>query len=297
MEYLGFNRQIGAVYEGGRDNGYRVMPPPSLTPIRFFSGGDIPALAPFHDGLATELFREDDFDPVTKLRRGRVFMLEGHQPQEWRVHDPLLPNLPTGPWQGGVAQVAKISTYQRAHLPQLIKLNARELPTIIMGWEPHLTFWKIVSIEANLVGTPVLSLRAKHSLGDTPEIIEDKVPIEILKPLTEAMDKVEASVNRLSPAEVIDRCRDALSIIFGHKSGDRSRDLSDAIKGYLHKEYPNKNMVGDLRSYCGSVVTRLHAQAKPNVQHEKGLRPPADSDADLALNCLKTVLIEFGWAR
>jgi hypothetical protein len=88
---------------------------------------------------------------------------------------------------------------------------------VILGWEPHITYWKIISIECNIVGTPVLSLRAKHSLGDIPELIDGNIPPESLKPLTEALNKVEASVNRLSPIEVIDRCRDLLSLAFSHK--------------------------------------------------------------------------------
>jgi restriction system protein len=47
----------------------------------------------------------------------------------------------------------------------------------------------------------------------------------------------------------------------------------------------------------GRIVARLHSRGKPNEQADKNLRPPTDTDAELALQCTKTVLIEFGWAR
>ncbi len=293
---IGICQQSYAVYEGDH-TGVRLQHVPILTPIRYFTGGNIPELKKIL-WLPELIFREDDFDPVTKIRRGRVYTGNGNQPTEWKVHDDSLTAIPLQPHGFGLARPIRLFTYQRENLFDLRNKSARELPSVILGDESHLTFWKIISIETNLFGTPVLCLRAKHSLGDTPELIENKVPEELLSPLTEALDKVEASVNRLSPAEVIDRCRDALSLVFGYQVGDRSKDLGDAIKAYLAPSTPGKTpATPDLRSHCGHAVRLLHAQAKPNVQHERGLRPPADADADLALSCLKTVLIEFGWAR
>lgn len=298
MEYLGYNRRDGAVYEGEINNGYRVLPPPALAPIRFFTASALAPLASLHDGLAPEIFREDDFDPVTKLRRGRVFRMGNCvQPHPWHVHDPHQDTLRVVNWAYGTAQEAQLSTYERHILSDLANMPAGALPTVAIGWEPHVTFWKIISIECNLAGTPVLSLRARHSLGDTPELIASAVPPELIKPLTEAIEKVESSVNRLSPIEVIDRCRDALSVAFGHQGGDRSRDLSVAIGSYLKVVAKESQTQENLCSWCGRIVARLHSRGKPNEQAAKGLRAPTDSDADLALNCLKTVLIEFGWAR
>lgn len=295
MEYLGFDRDIGAVYDGEMSDGHRVLPPPQLTPIRFFKGTSIPQLTPWAFGLAPEIFREDDFDAVTKVRRGRVFRMRScSQPYSWHVSDPYRPHLEIVPWGSGAAQHVRLGTYERHCLPELRDLSPLTMPTVALGWEPHVTFWKIVSIECNLVGTPVLSLKARHSLGDTPEIIEAQLPKPLLTPLTEALEKVEASVNRLSAMDVIDRCRSALSVVFGYKAGDMSKDLGKAIETYVQLDAAGKE---NICASCGRIVARLHSRGKPNEQAGKGLRPPTDSDADLALNCLKTVLIEFGWAR
>jgi hypothetical protein len=295
MEYLGFDRYIGAVYEGDVNDGHRVIPPPLLAPIRFFHGKELSPISTVGNELATEIFREDDFDAVTKVRRGRVFKLRScAQPHEWHVSDPYRPHLPRTQWGAGTTQCVSLGTYERHCLQGLADISALAMPAVALGWEPHITFWKVISIECNLVGTPVLSLRARHSLGDTPEILEENVPPKLLKALVEVIEKVEASTNRLAAVDVIDRCRSALSVAFGFKAGDMSKDLSQSIDGYLQKENAGRE---NLCSWCGRIVARLHSRGKPNEQVGKGLRPPTESDADLALNCLKTVLIEFGWAR
>jgi hypothetical protein len=295
MEYLGISKDHGAIYEGGSIDRLRVWPPPALAPIRFMQGKVHASLVTTLDGLATMIFREDDFDPVTKIRRGRVFTLEGGgQPREWQVNDPHLSTLPKTTWGHGMAQTIRLVTYQRSPLADLARLPSHLLPAVALGADPHITYWRIVNLECNVVGSPVLTLKAKHSLGDTPELLEDKVPAEVLAPLREALESVEASANRLAPVDVIDRCRSALSIVFGHQAGDRSKDLGKAIEAYLQtQDSPKENLC----SSCGRIVARLHSRGKPNEQARRGHRSPTESDADLALNCLKTVLVDFGWAR
>ena len=95
MEYLGVSKDHGAIYEGGSIDRSRVWPTPALAPIRFMQGKVLAPLETTADSLATLIFREDDFDAVTKIRRGRVFTVEGGgQPREWQVNDPHLTTLP-----------------------------------------------------------------------------------------------------------------------------------------------------------------------------------------------------------
>ena len=182
-------------------------------------------------------------------------------------------------------------TYQVDRLNEIAAAKLKPLPQVILGWEPFITFWTIVSIEYSAVSTPLLTLRAHHSLGDIPEINVANVPSAARKPITEALEKVEASMNRLSPLEVVDRCRDALSIVFGALAGDMTKDLSSAISAYVAANGSKE----DLRSWAGRIVARLHSRGKPNEQAAKSIRPPSDDDAQLAVKCLRMVLVEFGW--
>jgi hypothetical protein len=168
--------------------------------------------------------------------------------------------------------------------------------TVVLGQDNHFTFWEIISIECNLVGTPVLLIKAKRTYNDLPTIRPNSLDSSVEKDLKDSIERVESSINRQGPTEVIDRCRDALSIAFGHKSGDRSKDLSEGIRAYLKSSYPDSAKMDDLCSHCGRIVARLHSRGKPNEQQGKGVPGLTEHDANLALNCLKISLRELGYA-
>lgn len=289
MEYLGYNRRKNAAYEGEPSNGYRVMPPPQIFPIRFTTEGSIPEIVRVHDELPQLLFREDDFDPVTKIRRGRVFKAsEEIQPKIWHVTDSLYSQRSLS----GVT-VHELSTYIRSTLPDIKNPSQT---TVILGQDNHFTFWKIISIECNLVGTPVLLIKATQTYNELPTIKPNTLDSPTEEDLKNSIEKVESSINRQSPTEVIDRCRDALSIAFGHKIGDRSKDLSEGIKSYLSQPHNPKTKSDDLCSHCGRIVARLHSRGKPNEQQARGLPSLTEQDASLAISCLKIALRELGYA-
>lgn len=299
MNYLGICRDSGAIYEGmSTSNGYRVHPAPFLTPIRFVVGSDIPPVSAYAFNLPEIVFREQDFDPITKIRRGLAFTMRNQsQPWEWYVQDPLrqdLARIGIG-GNGGLTSAQKISlvTYQVDRLTEIAAAKLKPLPQVILGWEPFITFWNIISIEHSAASTPLLTLRAHHSLGDVPSLDATSIPEAARKPIADALEKVEASVNRLSPVEVVDRCRDALSIVFGTLAGDMTKDLGSAISAYVAAN----GSKDDIRSWAGRIVARLHSRGKPNEQAAKSLRAPSDDDAQLAVRCLRLVLVEFGWAK
>jgi hypothetical protein len=292
---LGICKTSGRFYEGTRNSGSPVVNHRPLMPIDFVGVGMKLRFLEC-DGLASIVFREDSFDPVTKIRRGRVYRLNDSQPVTWRVHDPARKDLEIAGWAYGAAQQLETTSYNidalgflRGHHP---------LPKVVLGKEPHQTFWKILSIETQFDGKPLLTLKALHSYGVIPELILSINNSEALIPLREALDKVEASANRLGPVDTIDRCRDALSIIFGDLAGDMRLDLGAGIKKRIsaNKETNPKSNDEDLVTMCGNIVARLHARGKPNERTKHDTRAITDADAQLALNCLWFVLVELGWA-
>lgn len=295
MSFLGICPQSGAIYEGSSSqSGFRTQPTPLLTPIRFVVDGKIPQLFRTAN-LPTELlFREFDFDAITKIRRGYVYTRRNQQqPWGWYVQDPLRQDLARIGVGGNAgnrsAQEISLVTYQTDPLNELASQNLAPLPRVILGWEPYATYWVIVSIEHSAESVPLITLRAHHSLSELPDLNLSRIPELAQKPITEALHKLGASMNRLSPTEVVDRCRDALSIVFGIAVGDMSKDLGSAISGYV---VANKE---DLRSWAGKIVARMHARGKPNEQHARSSRPPSDDDALLAVRCVRLVLTEFDW--
>lgn len=293
MDHLGFDPRSGAVFEGDWDKGFRVFPTPLILPVQFIDLDE--KKSSNASGETDLLFREDSFDPIVKMRRGRVYYKrDGDQPKTWRVHDPHDESLERGTWGNGVAQTTELQTYDRDLLTERLKTGSLPHPIVALGSNPHISYWNIVSIERNFMGTPVLSLRARHSLGDIPELIESAIPERIRKPVIQELGKVESSMNRLGPDEVVDRCRGVLSLVFGTLSDKAGMDLSKAIEAYVRKHADNRD---DLCSWSGKIVARLHSRTKPNEKMAKELRAVTDDDANLALECMKFVLIERGWAR
>lgn len=294
MNDLGICPNTLAVYEGSPSSGTRIFPAPLLLPLRFLGPDGLRSIDNV-GGYSAEIFREESFDPITRIRRGRVFTRRSRTAyqEDWRVQDPWRTDLPSEKWAHGTALKINLLTWSTDNLLDLRKAeNKHRLPKVVLGWEEHCTYWQIILIETPIRSGPMLTLKALHSLGDLPELLEEAIPESIRGQLIEHWDKLDATVNRFSAIEVIDRCRDLLSIVFGHLSGDQSRDLSNAVTTYLATKKGE-----DVHASAARIVARLHARGKPNEQTSKKLRPPNDADAQLALRCVGIILVDLGWAQ
>lgn len=294
MECLGFSTDDGVVYEGRLRVGFRAQPQPLLVPIQF---PEFPSSNNHHivAAPARTIFREDSFDPVTRIRRGRVFSLySGNQPSTWHVHDPIRNDLKHETWARGTAQtIDRVYLYSRDSLTEIRKAHPESKKIVaVLGAAPFLETWQIVSIEDSVHGSPILTLRFQRSLAGLPEIDPSKIDTDVYRSLLEAIEGVENSNHRQGAIDVVDRCRAAASIILGELSENRSKDLGKAITHFLSK-YPDGKMV----EWAASIINRLHPRGKPNEQHDKGLRPPDEDDAQLAIGCLGFILKEVGWTK
>lgn len=292
MSYLGINRESGAIYVGESTTfGYRCPTTPFLTPFRLTNSAEDEALV---FNFSRRIFREVYFDPVTRVRRGDVFSMDGGQPARWFVQDPYRKDLGNACTVSESRYETEMISYQHDPLIGLAKeLGNARAPRVLLGNGEHTTYWRILSIEASANGKPVLTLKSEQYFGEVPDLLPERVPAAILPALEKLLDDLGSSVHRLSPVAIVDRCRDCLSLIFGEASNKTDADLAAAIASWLAVVNEKEN----IRSNCGRIVARLHSRGKPNEQRSRNLRPLTDADAQLALRCLWTVLEEFGWAR
>lgn len=142
-------------------------------------------------------------------------------------------------------------------------------------------------------GAVLMTLKSYRSLGEVPDLIEGNIPEELFNTLPEHLEKVERCVNRLSAAEVVDSCRDVLSLIFGQLVDDPKKDLANALDAYEKGEGKEKRLI----AHAGRLVQRLHSHRKPSAIERHGLRPLSEEDAQLSVRCLGLVLKESGWAN
>jgi hypothetical protein len=298
MTFLGISRDTGAVYVGeSQHSGYRCTVAPFISPLRFLSGVKDVEASKFDDEdvllLPRRVFKEDSFDPVSRVRRGSVYHAYGGQPAVWYVQDPFRQDVGNAAFHGDGSKF-EVSLITYHHDP----LNYLTIsPTVpiraTLGKEPFATTWRVVGIESTALRTPVMTLKSESLFGEVPEIVPDAVPPSIRERLTAAMGEVASSVHRLSPVAVVDRCRDALALVFAEMAGDPSLDLMPAVEAWAKKSGGRE----DVRAWCGKIVARFHSRGKPNEAISKGLREVTDEDAVFAVHCLGTVLRDQGWAR
>ena len=198
MSCLGFCDVSGLIFEGPGFRGtHPVQPSPFLLPIRFSENegsAEIPPLATIYSNYPETIFREDSFDPVSKIRRGRVFTAKGlGQPMTWFIYQHPL---------GNTGSQKQLVSYQHDSLHWIAERRRLDrFPQVILGGSQNISLWKIVAIEDSVSRTPVLTLKALSTLGEFPEIKSSEIPPELRKPLTESIEKVLASINLNSAVE------------------------------------------------------------------------------------------------
>lgn len=296
MRELGICRRSGRLYEGSSDAGIPVTYHTPLLPIEFLGVESQSQIDEF-GGLKGMIFREDSFDPITKIRRGRVYKLHGNQPVKWKVQDFSRQDLVSTKWAHGTAQELDAVGY---HIDSLAYLREqKKLPKVVLGELPYHTYWKLISIETQFDGKPLITLKAISSFGTVPELIIKNIPTSAQALLSGAIDNVEATINRLGPIEVVDSCRSALSIVFGALADNLTLDLGAGISKRIEANKQNNPKYNgqDLITHNAEIVRRLHSRGKPNEMIKQQTRPVSDEDASLAVNCLWFVLIECGWAK
>ncbi|TCS60160.1 hypothetical protein [Varunaivibrio sulfuroxidans] len=286
---IGIDRNNHAVYEGESYYGRALWPAPVLTPakILFPSEGPIKAPSDYEPTFGEFMFREDSFDPVAGIRRGRFYENVGPQPREWHVTDMIGSGLKTFP--------ESLLTYEGNPIYHKYFHEKDEQPIVCLGFGDRFTIWTIINIEATSTCEDLVTLKARRGLGVLPDLDKEKIPDSHRNAVLESLEGFVDEVHRSSPISVIDRARDAISQIllaFFNTSPEKAQDLGKMIT-VLKDKYPEKVIAIS----SADIVRRLHARAKPSEKMKRDLRVVREQDAEFATQCVGTVLCELGWAE
>ncbi|MDI1275433.1 hypothetical protein [Polaromonas sp.] len=279
------------VYEGQGHYGYGLWPSPVLslaTPIR--EEADFDELPPDADLYSAKLlFREDSFDPVTRVRRGRFYVNPGTQPQSWKVtpHS-FLPSQALSPMSlHGFDGRSALNMFGEGFEKALIALGSRQA----------FTLWRVISVERIVTGEDLFTLRARSALGVLPELDQSAIPEHARHKVNETVGKLIEAAYRAGPESVVDRARDVAQWCIGAwlstNEGDPSLRLIDLWE--LSGRIPEKDFA--VIRNTGRSLARLHARNKPNVQEEKSTRPVTEDDAEYSIAAVGLVLRELGWSN
>jgi len=291
---IGIDKDRNLVYEGSSNWGHALWPSPPFTPAKIscsteghFSAANRPD--PIDGGC---IFREDAFDPSSRIRRGRFYEARGAQPAEWHVQ--VHPALPTEKMDVELPGTIRkrLDTYYACPLQNLIPSDCKSQPLVLLGFRDRFSIWSIVNVEAISTGEDLVTLKARSGLGVLPEIIESKILKRYRARVQESLANFADEVHRSAPISVIDRARDAVSEILLAKYKATSSDAKDL--GAMANRLEQDEFT--VAACSARIIARLHARAKPVEKAKRKLRPIREQDAELAVQCVGTVLCEIGWA-
>lgn len=292
MINIGIEKHQGLVYEVDGNYGRPVWPTPVITHAKFVFQTEDKLVAESSSSAFGYRFREDSFDPVLRIRRGRFYCAGESQPQQFRVsHHPGWPLDAIAP--DIHVKVKLLETFYGNPIWHKFIQGKKEPPLVVLGMDDRFTIWTIINVEAISTGEDLVTLKARSNFGILPKINKDKIPSGFQAKLDETLTRFADEVHRSSPVSVIDRARDAVTYALLARfnlQGEEARDLGDLIKRLESEKL-------GVAAHAANIIARLHARAKPSEQERRELLAIREQDAELATQCVGTLLCEIGFAE
>jgi len=292
---IGFHRETSAFYEGEIGYGRAITPSPTVSVATLIDGRDDVNKIPELNTLATQfVFREDSFDPVTRIRRGRIYKwADGFaQPHRWHVQ----------PYPGIWEEAVAVQGYSRIHKdlfswaawPAFQYLGPRSTTRIALGARGAYTLWRAVDVERTVTAEDLVTLKALHSLGTLPILDEAAIPVDGREKVVRLVEKLgNAAYTASEPEAVVDLARAVTQWCIGAWLASRRGvpELKGRDLGHL------VSLLETREKEIAMLIARFHSRAKPNEQHKYSARPISDEDAEFALASVALLLRELGWVR
>jgi hypothetical protein len=294
MRAIGIDLDLGLVYEGQSPYGRGVWPSPTLFLASVLS--EPTTLDEVQESAdlahARLIFREDSFDAITRLRRGRFYAAtSASQPHQWQVE----PH-PTAPMvlRAGPRHPALLHGFAACPAARPLDINRSSL--VALGPRSACSLWRVVAVERIVTGEDLVTLRARSALGLLPELKRDAIPPDAVPKVVQVIDALVDAAHASGPASVVDRARDAgqwcLGVWLAAEENDPRIRLED-LGALAQKLDSNKKAVS---AAAAKAIARLHSRGKPNEHERYSTRPLSEEDAEFALAAVGLLLREIGWA-
>lgn len=269
-------------YEGSSAAVHIIRPMPVISP----------ASCPFIQkaGPVEVIFREDSFDPVTRIRRGRLYM-GGRGAHRWDlvwVDDKRQWN-----W-ANFQPDASYDTWTPGVGPEMVTGQIVEL-----GTGGFATKWRIIDVERISIGHILFTLRAHSFFGVIPALrttITDREGTPVSdESVQAALAALVDAFHRQLPTPTADVARETARVILATWVGEtaKSDDLGEVIK----KIPPDRAVVVN----AARIISRFHPRGKSaelerQASRGKDLRPISFDDAEASVRLVGLILREIGWA-
>ncbi len=304
MPWIGIEKDLGLFYEGAFRHGHTVSPIPVTAPAALISEAGFPPKLPPPNApeQVDMLFREDSFDAVTRVRRGRLYIATQSRPEHWEVFPH--PNRPAEAKEakmGPGTLTRPLYSFQPLAVPHRLREihAAGGRPLVVIGTDASFTIWTISSIEGSTSTEYLVTLRGRQTFGALPDLNLAAIPQACRQAVQEAVAKLRDEVFRAGPGSVVDRCRDAASAaLSGHLQNlgaiGPGKELDEQIKVLNGFEDAKKKRVA---AAAAEIVRVLHSREKPSVRERLPVPPVREQEAELSVYCVGSLLCELGWAE
>lgn len=298
---IGVEENRGLVFEGDSNYGaHLVWPVPVMTPAQFMdsSTNELPSF--YAGSQTTYYFREDLFDTVSRIRRGRFYKFAGSKGNQWHVFPVQHVSIPrTNVDKNGMLSVPSLADYNPCKLSSELGLLGLANAVVVLGKENASTIWSIIHVEASFSGEELVTLKARQSLGALPIVNWAKVPEESIAMVREKLVVLEDEYHRAGAESVVDRAREAATAILSGHLRPENPEAKGMDLGALVKLLVKKNGENDKRvvACAAEIPQRLHPRGKTSEQEKREVRPLREQDAELAVQCIGVMLCDLGWAE
>ena len=242
------------------------------------------------------IFREDSFDLITRIRRGRLYV-EDQRGEMWSIeqvdHGFYRPQPGSGPGGSEWSSEASYKAWE----------SSSSRPKEVIGHSLQIgsngiTPWRIVAVERIAIRHILFTLRAHSLFGVISEfanVIIDKYGNALdVKSVQAALDALVDAIHGQQATPTVDVVRETTRTILSTWIGQQAhgKDLAKVISLIL-----NDNL---LAGWAASIINRLHPRGKSSEQERQvtkgsSLRPIIEEDADCAVNLVGLLLREIGW--
>lgn len=297
MKMIGVEPNTYLVYEGNSMWGHAMWPTPELIPACIIDE-EKEDLSPTNNNDLQKLpfvFIDGGYDPTSRIRKGRIYERQETQPNDWYVHPhAATPRDSRHAVKDGVLTKSLV-TFREFNLQPVLNELKISNPLIILGSNTQFTIWSVIDVETSISGETILFLKARKTIGAIPKINYSSINEEYQKQIKDKLDLLTDDIYKAGPDSVVDRAREAASAIINvyllsNEHIDKSDDLGKLVNPLKNKA--KKFIVAN----CADTLAKLHSRTKHVEQDNKKLRPVNESDAELAVQLIATILYELEFA-
>ncbi|MEW8073888.1 MAG: hypothetical protein AB2810_18710 [Candidatus Thiodiazotropha endolucinida] len=296
MKQIGIDTNNYLVYEGYSTWGYGLWPSPTLIPAHILSFNEDTLALPDRLDLYKQpyIFIDEGYDPVSRIRKGRIFERYESQTKQWHVHPHPAGDELHDKNESTIQK--RLFTFQAFNFHAHLQHKEIIDPYVMLGTNHHYTIWSIVDAETCVSGETILYLKSRKVFGALPKIDYQRIKTaENRAAIKEKIELVAKDLNVAAPDSVVDRCREAASAVLNaylleNEYLSKGKDLGQLLTTV--RESAEKYVVADL----AGVLAKLHSRTKHTEKSARGTRSVSEQDAELAVQALGVILIEIEWA-